>query len=130
MSKTYYTGKQLFNGNSTIHDFAMVVENGTILNIGTQSEVPCPADARHEVLEGWVTPGLLDCHVHLISSDMCGDETPKPHQLQNWSVPAYTMPNSCCRPVWWPAETWAVFAAVPLAFATPFVREWCWVPRY
>ncbi len=81
MSKTYYTGKQLFNGNSTIHDFAMVVENGTILDIGTQSEISCPADARHEVLEGWVTPGLLDCHVHLISSDMCGDETPKPHQL-------------------------------------------------
>lgn len=70
MSKVYYTGKKLFDGRNVMENFAMVAENGKILAVGSQSELPCPQDAEHQPLEGWVTPGLLDCHVHLVSSDM------------------------------------------------------------
>ena len=70
MSKVYYTGKKLFDGRNVMEDFAMVAENGKILAVGSQSELPCPQDAEHQPLESWVTPGLLDCHVHLVSSDM------------------------------------------------------------
>lgn len=70
MSKVYYTGKKLFDGRNVMEDFAMVAEGGKILAVGSQSELPCPQDAGHQPLEGWVTPGLLDCHVHLVSSDM------------------------------------------------------------
>lgn len=70
MSKVYFTGKKLFDGYKSMDNFAMLTENGKILAVGPQSEIPCPADARQQVLEGWITPGLLDCHVHLVCSDM------------------------------------------------------------
>ena len=42
MSKVYYTGKKLFDGRNVMEDFAMVAENGKILAVGSQSELPCP----------------------------------------------------------------------------------------
>ena len=80
MSRVYYTGKRLFDGKKTVDDFALLVEDGKILAAGPRAEVACPDDARREELEGWVTPGLLDCHVHLISSDACGDDAPRPRE--------------------------------------------------
>jgi len=47
---------------------------GRILAVGPQAETACPADARRCPLEGVVTPGLLDCHVHLVSSDLAEEE--------------------------------------------------------
>ena len=81
MSRVYYTGKKMFDGKKVVENFALLVEDGKILAAGTQSEVACPADACREELQGWVTPGILDCHVQLVSSDMCGsDEPPKPRE--------------------------------------------------
>lgn len=73
MSKVYYTGEKLFDGRRCVKDFALLVENGKILAAGPRGEVACPADALEQRLEGVVTPGLLDCHVHLVSSDMAGE---------------------------------------------------------
>ena len=70
MGKVYFTGKKLFDGRRCVEDFAMLAEDGRLLAVGPRAEVPCPADAQRQVLEGTVTPGLLDCHVHLVSSDM------------------------------------------------------------
>ena len=74
MSKVYYTGRRLFDGRRCVEDFAMLTEEGRILAVGPQAETACPADARRCLLEGVVTPGLLDCHVHLVSSDLAEEE--------------------------------------------------------
>ena len=66
----YYTGEKLFTGKNFIQDFAMLTDNGKVVAVGTREEVQRPADADHRELRGVVTPGLLDCHVHIISSDM------------------------------------------------------------
>ena len=78
MSKVYYTGKKMFDGKKTVDNFAMLVEDGKILAAGPQAEVACPDDARREELSGWVTPGILDCHVHLVGSDMSDSDELKP----------------------------------------------------
>ena len=80
MSKVYYTGKQMFDGKKTVDNFAMLVEDGKILAAGPQAEVACPDDARREELSGWVTPGILDCHVHLVGSDMSDSDELKPRE--------------------------------------------------
>jgi imidazolonepropionase len=52
---------------SVIEDAALVTDGGLIEWIGPRSEAPAGAD--HEVidLEGaWLTPGLIDCHTHLV----------------------------------------------------------------
>ena len=78
MSKVRYSGRRLFDGRRMIDDFAMLVEDEKILSVGLAGEVPCPEDAEQVALEGWVTPGLMDCHVHLISSDReTLDSTPR-----------------------------------------------------
>jgi imidazolonepropionase len=48
---------------------AVVVEGGRISYVGPESQVPVPAIERAEItdLEGrWVTPGLVDCHTHIV----------------------------------------------------------------
>lgn len=81
MCKVYYTGKKLFDGHGFIENFAMLAEDGKILAVGPQAEVACPADAEREVLEGVVTPGLLDCHVHLVCSDMVDNDDVSPREM-------------------------------------------------
>ena len=53
-----------------IEDAALAVADGRIAWLGRESELPgAPADLAREVhdLEGrWVTPGLIDCHTHLV----------------------------------------------------------------
>ncbi|MEG0765939.1 MAG: hypothetical protein RR403_07810, partial [Pseudoflavonifractor sp.] len=78
MNQTYYTGRKLFTGRGVVDDFAMLAEGGTILAVGSQQDVTCPADAERVALEGWVTPGLLDCHVHIIGSELMNENaTPR-----------------------------------------------------
>lgn len=50
-----------------------VIEKGAILTrqgriewIGPDSERPGPADEEHDFGGAWVTPGLIDCHTHLV----------------------------------------------------------------
>jgi imidazolonepropionase len=53
-----------------IEDGAIAVEDGRIAWIGRAAELPgnlAPrATARHELDGRWVTPGLIDCHTHLV----------------------------------------------------------------
>lgn len=75
MSMTYYTGRKLFTGKDFIQDFALLAKDGKILAVGPADEIQCPADAKRQELQGVVTPGLLDCHVHIIGSDMENNDT-------------------------------------------------------
>ena len=49
---------------------ALAVADGCIAWIGPQSDLPGPPDElarEHESLDGrWLTPGLIDCHTHLV----------------------------------------------------------------
>jgi imidazolonepropionase len=53
-----------------IEDGVIAVEDGRIAWIGRATELPgdiAPrATARHDLAGRWVTPGLIDCHTHLV----------------------------------------------------------------
>ncbi|CAG9232333.1 Imidazolonepropionase [Paraburkholderia tropica] len=60
----------------TIDDATIVVENGTIAWLGAASALPATyAQWPREDLGGaWVTPGLVDCHTHLVYGGQRADE--------------------------------------------------------
>lgn len=70
MKKTYYTGELLFTGSTFVKDFAILTEGAKIASLGTRETIPCPPDAERVRLPGVTTPGLIDCHVHLLCSDL------------------------------------------------------------
>lgn len=50
-----------------IEDAAVVVAGGRIAWIGPRADLPAVEAAETDRLEGrWVTPGLIDCHTHLV----------------------------------------------------------------
>jgi imidazolonepropionase len=61
-----------------IHDGALVTRDGSIEWIGPESAVPQSlhsAIAEHHDLGGaWVTPGLIDCHTHLVFAGTRAEE--------------------------------------------------------
>ncbi|WP_322057841.1 imidazolonepropionase [Paraburkholderia sp. J63] len=59
-----------------IEDAAIAVENGKIAWLGAASALPAPfAQWPREDLGGaWVTPGLVDCHTHLVYGGQRADE--------------------------------------------------------
>ena len=48
-----------------IEHAAIVVEHGRIAWIGPGAEAPA-ADVTHDAQGAWATPGLIDCHTHLV----------------------------------------------------------------
>ena len=70
MKKTYYTGELLFTGSTFVKDFVILTEDAKIASLGTRETIPCPPDAERVRLPGVTTPGLIDCHVHLLCSDL------------------------------------------------------------
>lgn len=66
------------NPDQTISDAAIVVRNGVIAWIGSEAEMPAEfIDARlprHDVANRWITPGLIDCHTHLVYGGNRADE--------------------------------------------------------
>ena len=58
------------NPDDIIEDGAIVVRDGTISWIGNIAAMPIEfagsALPRHDVGRRWVTPGLIDCHTHLV----------------------------------------------------------------
>jgi imidazolonepropionase len=53
-----------------IHDAALAVQNGRIAWVGPQRDLPPhligPQTVHHDFTGAWITPGLIDCHTHLI----------------------------------------------------------------
>jgi imidazolonepropionase len=53
-----------------IPDGAVVLSNGRILWVGPRADLPKsligPATQHHDIGGGWLTPGLIDCHTHLV----------------------------------------------------------------
>lgn len=58
------------SNNGAVKDGAIAVQNGTIAWAGKQSALPgkpeTMAKTAHDAGGRWVTPGLIDCHTHLV----------------------------------------------------------------
>jgi imidazolonepropionase len=64
-------------GLGTIERGAVAVRNGRIVYVGPESGMPTPLRAAGDVIdcEGrWITPGLIDCHTHLVYAGDRADE--------------------------------------------------------
>ncbi|HEX2082235.1 MAG TPA: imidazolonepropionase [Xanthomonadaceae bacterium] len=56
-------------GYGIVHDGALGWKDGALTFVGVRSNLPRdPASLAREVIEadGWITPGLVDCHTHLV----------------------------------------------------------------
>lgn len=62
--------------NQTIDDAAIAVENGRIAWLGAARDLPqhYAAWQRENLGGAWVTPGLVDCHTHLVYGGQRADE--------------------------------------------------------
>ena len=50
-----------------IEDGALLIEDGRIAWVGARADLPAHQAVETERLDGrWVTPGLIDCHTHLV----------------------------------------------------------------
>jgi imidazolonepropionase len=51
-----------------IRDAAIAVRDGRIAWLGRGSDLPasCHADVEHDGEDCWLTPGLIDCHTHIV----------------------------------------------------------------
>lgn len=65
------------NPDNVIEHGAIVVRNGIIAWIGPENALPAQfatLDNRHDVAAQWITPGLVDCHTHLVYGGNRADE--------------------------------------------------------
>jgi imidazolonepropionase len=53
------------NGYGLLHDAALAIKDGRIAWIGARSDAP-PAAREHDCGGAWLTPGLIDCHTHIV----------------------------------------------------------------
>jgi imidazolonepropionase-like amidohydrolase len=69
VTRIVLSGGQVFDGTGgAIADGDVVVEDGRILDVGTGLD----GDERVDVTGLTVLPGLIDCHIHVISSGVTG----------------------------------------------------------
>jgi imidazolonepropionase len=63
-------------GYGEIRDGAIAVRDGRIAWIGQRSELPAGSRAtiEHDGRGGWMTPGLIDCHTHIVFAGNRSDE--------------------------------------------------------
>ncbi len=56
------------NAYGTIEDGAVAAKDGRIAWVGPRAELPAGwrAQVEHDCRGGWLTPGLIDCHTHLV----------------------------------------------------------------
>ncbi len=57
------------DGYGAIHDAALGWRDGALTFVGPRTTLPAaPASLAREVInfDGWITPGLVDCHTHLV----------------------------------------------------------------
>jgi len=59
-----------------IRDGALVVADGRLAWIGAEADLPDPYRPlpRHDAGGAWITPGLVDCHTHLVYGGQRADE--------------------------------------------------------
>ncbi len=58
--------------NGEIHDAALGWRDGVLTFVGPRNTLPgTPESLAKQVIEarGWITPGLIDCHTHLVFAD-------------------------------------------------------------
>lgn len=62
--------------DDTLHDAAIAVEAGQIAWLGLRADLPARFAAlpRRDLAGRWVTPGLIDCHTHLVYGGNRADE--------------------------------------------------------
>ncbi|SDC48088.1 imidazolonepropionase [Massilia sp. PDC64] len=63
----------LADGYGIIEDGAVAVRAGRIAWVGTRAEAP-PAVSTHDCGGLWLTPGLVDCHTHVVYAGNRSDE--------------------------------------------------------
>jgi imidazolonepropionase len=65
----------LADGDAEIRDAALAVREGRIAWLGPRAELPRGSiGARHDGAGAWVTPGLIDCHTHIVYAGNRSDE--------------------------------------------------------
>jgi len=77
-----YTGSHLFTAQDDeqqiIRNAAIAVKDQTIVWLGKETDIPeaykNPSKAFYELDAGWITPGLIDCHSHLVYGGNRSDE--------------------------------------------------------
>jgi imidazolonepropionase len=59
-----------------VRDGALVVEQGRIAWLGPEADLPADYRGlpRHDAGGAWITPGLVDCHTHLVYGGQRADE--------------------------------------------------------
>jgi len=61
------------NGYGVLHDAALAVKDGRIAWLGARCDAP-PAAREHDCGGAWLTPGLIDCHTHIVHGGNRSDE--------------------------------------------------------
>jgi len=61
------------NGYGLLHDAALAIKDGRIAWIGARCDAP-PAVREYDCGGGWLTPGLIDCHTHIVHGGNRSDE--------------------------------------------------------
>ena len=57
-----------------IRDGALAVRDGRIAWLGPRDQLPGTAPETHDGAGGWILPGLIDCHTHLVfAGERCGE---------------------------------------------------------
>jgi imidazolonepropionase-like amidohydrolase len=66
--KTLFSGGLVFDGeNAPVEGHAVLIEGGKVLGFAPEDEFTGFEGARIDTAGGMLLPGLIDCHVHLIS---------------------------------------------------------------
>jgi imidazolonepropionase len=60
----------------TIRDGALAIDDGRVAWVGARRDLPARwrAETEHDGHNGWLTPGLIDCHTHLVYAGNRADE--------------------------------------------------------
>lgn len=64
----------LREGYGALRDGAIAVKDGRISWVGLRSEWHGKAAVEHDARGAWITPGLIDCHTHLVYAGNRADE--------------------------------------------------------
>ncbi len=64
----------MVDGYGEIRDGAIAVKDGQIAWLGARADAPHGAATVHDCAGRWLTPGLIDCHTHIVHAGNRSDE--------------------------------------------------------